>query len=230
MRCCKNGFDAFPRAAFDILLAVLTVLLTLAPAWADNAEIRNPQILASEEGYALSASLRIDFNDRLAEVAARGVTLYFVLEFELERPRWYWTDEVIARKRRVWRLSYHALTRQYRLSTGALHQSFATLEEALQRISRIANWTVVETALKPGDTFQAGLRFWLDISQLPKLFQLSVMPGREWEIDSGWLRWQFTVPSPPPSPASPPSATASPAAFQENTETTHPAVFVPETP
>ena len=44
---------------------------------------------------------------------------------------WYWFDEKTVVSRLQYRLTYHALSRQYRLWTGTLHQPFATLEEAL---------------------------------------------------------------------------------------------------
>ena len=81
---------------------------------------------------------------RLEEVVANGVPLYFRVEFELARRRWYWFDETTAVRRLQVRLSYHALSRQYRLSTGLLQQNFATLEEALNVLRRVRNWLVVE--------------------------------------------------------------------------------------
>ncbi|MDR2678161.1 MAG: DUF4390 domain-containing protein [Zoogloeaceae bacterium] len=183
------------RCLFALLL--LALLFGAPTARAEGASLQNLQLTPVEEGgYALSARIGLDFNERLADAVARGITLYFVLEFELHRPRWYWTDTVIARKRRVWRLAYHALTRQYRLSTGELHQSFATQEEALQQLVRVAQWPVVETALPADETLEARARFFLDRSQLPKPFQFSAMTSGEWEVDSGWQRWKFVSGSP----------------------------------
>ena len=64
----------------------------------------------------------------------QGVPLYFVSEFTLTRPRWYWLDEVVARSEQTTRLSYNALTRQYRITRGALFQNFASLDDALRII------------------------------------------------------------------------------------------------
>jgi hypothetical protein len=88
-------------------------------ALAGEVEIRDPQISLEEEGYVLAADFNLDFNARLEEAVTKGVILYFVTEFELTRPRWYWLDEKVASRTQTFRLSYHALTRQYRLSTGA---------------------------------------------------------------------------------------------------------------
>lgn len=197
MPFCKNWPERLP-----VWLLTCCLLLLSAGAWAASIDIRNPQLQASDEGYTLSADFRIDFSPRLEEAVAKGVALNFVLEFELERPRWYWMDEKVASRIQTWRLSYHALTRQYRLSTGTLHQSFASLSEALQMLSRVRRWLVIETPLKTGDTYQAALRLRLDISQLPKPFQVSALASRDWNLNSDWQGWQFVVP-PPFTPAPP---------------------------
>ena len=72
--------------------------------------------LASDaESYLLHADLQIGLNATLTEAVAKGIALYFVLECEILRPRWYWTDERLVVRERVYRLAFHALTRQYRL-------------------------------------------------------------------------------------------------------------------
>jgi len=67
------------------------------------------------ESYLLHADLQVSLNPTLAEAIAKGIALYFVLECEILRPRWYWTDERIVARERTYRLALHALTRQYRL-------------------------------------------------------------------------------------------------------------------
>ncbi|GHT94445.1 hypothetical protein AGMMS49545_15750 [Betaproteobacteria bacterium] len=191
-------------------LPVLAFCFYALTASAGGIDIRNSQLSPAEEGgYALSADFRIDFNPRLEEAVARGVPLTFVMEFELESPRWYWSDEVIAKDTQTWRLSYHALTRQYRLTTGSLHQSFGSLENALQALSHIRNRRVVGNNLKPGERYQANLRLRLDISQLPKPFQVSAFTNRDWNLDSEWVRWKFVAPSPAPLSTLPPENEAS---------------------
>src|SRR4029077_15379143 len=111
---------------------------------ADESEVSDARLSASEEGIALSADFAFELNARLAEVVTNGVPLYFVVEFELTRPRWYWFDEKAAAKRIQLRLSYHALSRHYRLSTGVLQQNYPTLAEALNVLRRVRNWHVVD--------------------------------------------------------------------------------------
>jgi hypothetical protein len=140
--------------------------------------------------------MAIDFSPRLEEAVSKGLALHFLAEFELSRPRWYWFDEKVVKTHQTWRLTYHALTRQYRLSTGALHQSFSSLDEALRVLSRLRNWQVLaaDRAL-PGESFDAALRMRLDTTQLPKPFQIEAISNRDWILSSDWKRWQFTVPT-----------------------------------
>ena len=93
------------------------------------------------------------------------------------------------------RLSYHALSRQYRLSTGLLQQNFPNLEEALNVLKRVRNWQVADRTVEFSDAdYEAALRMRLDTSLLPKPFQLSALTSRDLHLESGWER--FTVRSP----------------------------------
>jgi len=177
-----------------LLKAALAALLCAAAlaARAEDIEVRNVQLVAQEDGLALNADFAFDFSPRLAEMVANGVPLYFVVEFELTRPRWWWFDDKAAAKRMQLRLSYHALSRQYRLSTGLLQQQFATLEEALHVLRRVRNWPVVDRAVPLLDAnYEAALRMRLDITLLPKPFQLSALTSRELNLESGWKRFLF---------------------------------------
>lgn len=148
--------------------------------------------MSNEDGQQLQFEVIFELNPRLEEVVSRGVPLYFVAEFELTRPRWYWFDEELATRTLTYRLSYHALTRQYRLATGALYQNFPTLESALKTISRVRSWTVAERGvLKAGVDYQARLRFRLDLAQMPKPFQVSAIGDRDWKLATEWLRWTY---------------------------------------
>jgi hypothetical protein len=192
MRCCRKRLA---EALIVLLLALQAALVTAA-----EIDVRNVQLAAGDEGgFVLSADLAIDFSPRLEEAVSKGLALNFVAEFELSRPRWYWFDEKVVKAHQNWRLTYHALTRQYRLSTGVLHQSFSSLDEALRVLSRLRNWQVIERdRVVPAENFDAALRMRLDTTQLPKPFQLEALSNRDWVLSSEWKRWAFTVPPAPP--------------------------------
>lgn len=179
------------------LLALLLALPVLG--WAAEIEVVNPQITANDDGYVLSADFNFELSQRLEEAVTKGVVLHFVVDFELSRPRWYWLDEKLATRSQTFRLSYHALTRQYRLSTGVLHQSFPNLSDALLVLSHLRNWQVLEKgdkSVRPGDPYQAAVRLRLDITQLPRPFQISALGNKDWSLGSDWKSWLATLPAP----------------------------------
>lgn len=187
------------RIAFLARLALLIVSFAACAARADDIEVRHVSLRATEEGLVLDADFAFELTPRLAEVVANGVPLYFRVEFELIRRRWYWFDDTTAVRRLQVRLSYHALSRQYRLSTGLLQQNFATLEEALNVLKRVRNWLVVERSVSLSGDYEAALRMRHDVSLLPKPFQLSALTARDLHLDSAWHR--FTVRSLEQAPA-----------------------------
>lgn len=175
------------------------LLLAFVPflAWTAEIDINNPQISASDDGYVLSADFALELNQRLEEAVTKGLTLYFVADFELTKGRWYWLDEKLAVRSQTYRLSYHALTRQYRLSSGGgLHQSFGSLTEATATLSHLRNWVIVEKtdkSVRPGEPYQAALRLRLDITQLPKPFQITSLGNKDWSLSSDWKTWQVSL-------------------------------------
>jgi hypothetical protein len=190
------------------------LLLAAHPAPATEISVRNPQLVANDDGYALAADFNINFNSRLEETVNRGVVLYFAADFELTRSRWYWLDEQIIHRNRTFQLSYHALTRQYRLSTGGLHQSYATLDEALRVMSHLRNWQVLDKGdVKADQNYLASLRMRLDLTQMAKTFQVSALANKDWDLSSDWSRWNFSPAeaAPPTSAAVPPALPALPA-------------------
>lgn len=162
---------------------------------AADIAIQSAQLEASDDGFSLSANFSVSLNRRLEEAVSKGVVLYFAADFELTRARWYWFDEKVIRRGKVFQLSYHALTRQYRLSSGALHQSFASLDEALRVLSRLRHWQVVEKGeISSGVAYLASVRLRLDPSLMPKTFQVSALSNKDWTPASDWLHWTFQVP------------------------------------
>jgi hypothetical protein len=182
------------------LLAGLLLALALAgapTARASGIEIGRISIDGADDGYALNADFEIALNSNLENAIDKGVALYFVVDFELTRKRWYWFDEKGASRQLTLRLGYHALTRQYRVSSGALHQSFSTLADALRVLSRVRSWHVLDRGdVGNGGDYQAALRVRLDVTQLPKPFQVNALTSREWNLTSDWQRWPFKAAAP----------------------------------
>ncbi len=179
----------------NLLRLALALLLVWTPiAGADTIAARFAELRLEEDRYVLDADFDLTLNATLEEAIVRGVPLYFVVEFELQRPRWFWFDDTVVTNTLSYRLSYNALTRQYRLSTGgAFYQTLPTLEEAQRSIARVRGRGVIDkSALFKGARYEAAVRLRLDTTQLPKPFQISALTSRDWNLQSEWLRWSIT--------------------------------------
>lgn len=164
----------------------------LSTAHAGSIDPKSAVLAHDERGHALTAEFAIDLGPRLEEAVGRGVPLHFRFEFTLARKRWYWADEHVAGHVINYRLSYHALTRQYRLSLGGLHQNFDALDAALQVLERTGRLHVVDrAALIPGEPYVAAVRLSLDHTQLPKPLQIDALGDRDWRVEAKTLRWGF---------------------------------------
>lgn len=162
-------------------------------AHADGIAVKKATLAFEEDSYVLEGEFDIGLTPTLVEALNKGVSLYFLLEFELIRPRWYWLNEKIAGFHQRYRLTYNALTRQYRMGVGNLYQNFSTLSEALEVMSRVRRREELEPdAISKGVTYSASLRLRLDTTRLPKPFQINALGSREWNIGSDWYRWTVT--------------------------------------
>lgn len=178
-----------------LVLSCLTASLWLpfAPAaHGDTIAVKLAELHPEEDSYVLNAQFDVAFNPTLEEALQKGVPLYFVLEFELTRPRWYWLDEKLVQQSIQYRISYSPLTRQYRVATGLLGQQLASVEEVEHLLSRVASRPVIAIdALSKGVRYDAAIRLRLDVTQLPKPFQINALASRDWSLQSEWYRWSF---------------------------------------
>jgi hypothetical protein len=158
----------------------------------DTIAVKSAELRAEDENYVLNAQFDFAFNPTLEEALQKGVSLYFVLEFELTRPRWYWLDEKVVSESVQYRVSYAPLTRQYRVATGLLGQQLGSLEEVEHLLSRVVSRPVFPIdALQKGVRYDAAVRLRLDVTQLPKPFQINALASRDWSLQSEWYRWSF---------------------------------------
>jgi len=181
------------RRAAGVLAVLVGVLAALClPAHADTVAVKSAELRADEDAYVLNAEFELAFNPTLEEALQKGVPLYFVFEFEIVRPRRYWFDEKVLSFSTQYRVSYNALTRQYRLASGLLGQTFDGLDEVERFLSRVTSRPVARSdELAKGTRYEAAVRLRLDVNQLPKPFQLTALASREWSLQSDWYRWSF---------------------------------------
>ncbi len=146
------------------------------------------------DALLLNATFEFEMPQALEEAVQKGIALYFNIEFELFRKRWYWFDRRVASGTLTYRLSYSPLTRQYRLARGGLSQSFESLDEALALLKSVRNWKVADKGmLSPREEYDAQVRMRLDVNQLPKPFQVNAITSREWTLASDWREVPVTA-------------------------------------
>ena len=163
-------------------------------ARADIIGVKSAEVRVDEDDYVLNAEFDLVLNATLEEALHRGVPLYFIFEFEIARPRWYWFDEKLVSTTTNYRIAWNALTRQYRVSSGIYVQTLYSLEEVERFLSRVTSRPVARREdLAKGSRYEAALRLRLDVTQLPKPFQVDALASREWSLQSDWYRWTFVA-------------------------------------
>jgi hypothetical protein len=196
-RCWKNaqGMGLFRQAIERALSCALVCCALLAPAARSEApvtEITQLRLERTEEGVLLSASVKFELPAVIDDALAKGIPMFFAAEATLLRDRWYWYDKQVAATARHMRLSYQPLTRRWRLVVSsmpignsglAFGQTFETREEAMAAVQRISHWKIAEaTDVDPDERYNVDFRFRLDVSQLPRPFQIGAVGHADWNI------------------------------------------------
>lgn len=196
MRCWKRlGLEV---AVTWWCLAVLTWLPT--SLWAQGSgntvEISALQLTRGAAGVLLSASVHFELPSVVEDALLKGIPMVFVAEAEISRTRWYWADKRVASSARHMRLSFSTLTRRWRLSistapnanaglVGSLNQNFDTLSDAIAAIQRLSRWKIADDAdIDPDARHSLSFAFRLDVTQLPRLFQIGALGQTDWLLSA----------------------------------------------
>ena len=176
-----------------IFLCLMALIVFSTTAHAEGIKIKSFELERVDSDWLLNASFQIELSPGLENTVQKGVVLYFQTDFELTRARWYWFDEKPVVAQRQTRLSYQPLTQQYRIASDGFTFSAKTISEALQAVGTIGGWRVIDNEqLDPNKAYTASLHMALDLSKLPKPFQVNALNNRDWNISSDWLRIPFS--------------------------------------
>ena len=174
-----------------LFLMVLGIFSTTVSA--EGIKIKSFELEKADNDWLLNATFQIELSPGLEDAVQKGVVLYFQTEFDLMRSRWYWFDEKSVLVQRQTRLSYQPLTQQYRIASEGFTFSAKTMSEALQAVGSIGGWRVIDgTQLDSSKSYTASMRMSLDLSKLPKPFQVNALNNREWNVSSDWYRFLFS--------------------------------------
>jgi len=192
--CWKSaGFDLWRTGRW--LLGAW--LLVCAPVWAQttSAELTEFKVERQDGSLLLSAQFKLELGPAVEDALVKGLAVHFVAEAEVMRDRWYWYDKKLGTVARYYRLAFQPLTRRWRLNvasepiahsgvTSSLSQSFDTLQDALNVVRRQTGWKVADMADVDPDARQyVAYRFRLDVSQLPRPFQIAAGNQVDWRLD-----------------------------------------------
>ena len=179
--------------------ACLTALLlwgSLTQVHADTVipDISSMQLTRTDEGLFLSANLQFELPGQVEDALRQGIPMYFVADAQVQRERWYWSDQQLGVATRYFRLTHQPLTRRWRLhisntaftssGTGlALGQTYEQLEDAVAAIQRINRWKILEPAqLSATSGVSVQLRFRVDLSSLPRPLQIGALGRSGWNL------------------------------------------------
>jgi hypothetical protein len=157
-------------------------------------DVQQLRLEREDDGLFLSAMLRFELPPLVEDTLRRGVPVFFVAEAEVLRDRWYWSDQVVAASARYLRLAYQPLVRRWRLHVSptpigngglgvSLAQNFDELGDAMAAVQRLARWRIADLAQLDADgRYTVDFRFRLDVSQLPRPFQIGIAGRADWSM------------------------------------------------
>jgi hypothetical protein len=159
------------------------------------AELSQLSLQRTEEGVFLSSTVQFEPAAAVEEALLRSVPIYFVVQADVLRERWYWADKKVASASRTFRLAYQPLTRRWRVSVAsgagpatsqqyALHQNYDSLAQAIGSVTRVSRWKVADAArVEMGADHYLEFQFKLDLALLPRPFQLGMKSQADWNIE-----------------------------------------------
>jgi hypothetical protein len=177
------------------VMLTCVLLLPLSAAYAQSAaEISQLHIERTEDEIQLSAQLHFDLPAVVEDALLKGIPMVFVMGADAMRERWYWYDKKVTSTERYMRLAYQPLTRRWRLNVSsgpgaaatvglALNQSYDSLSGALAAIKRVSKWKIADMAeFDASVRYRVEFRFKLDLTQLPRPFQIGALGQTDWDI------------------------------------------------
>lgn len=192
----RTAPPAAPARRRALALAAGLAILAAFPsprARADVIPVKSAEMRVEDGEILLNAEFEFALNPTLEEALQKGIPLYFVLEIEIARPRWYWLDEKVQSSTTTWRVSYAPLSQQYRVASGLYSQTLGSIAEVERLVGRVTSRPIARaTDFARGARYEAAVRLRLDVNQLPKPFQVNALASREWQLASDWKRFAFT--------------------------------------
>ena len=183
-----------PRLQHWLAALLLSCVFGMVRAESTAGSVPQLKLERQDDALVLSVQLDLELPFVVEDALLKGIPVYFVASAEVMRERWYWTNKRVASAQRHIRLSYHPLTRRWRINSGpgelsdtsqglTLNQSFETLADAMRTIRRISYWKIADlAAIEAGGRHVVEFSFQLDAAQLPRPLQMGTQGLSDWQI------------------------------------------------
>ena len=172
--------------------------LAIPQAWgqAPSVTINDFRLYRQDERLVLGTNVALSLPSTVESTLQKGVPLYFLMEVELTKDRWYWWDKRVTTSVRHIRLLYQPITRQWRINISAenarpsdtgmtLSQTFDRFDDALNAVGRVRAWPVVAVSdLDPEARYVLTYKFQLDTAVLPKPLQIGLIGESDWNVSA----------------------------------------------
>ena len=193
--CFKStALDAFVRQLAALLACAF---LLLGSQTCRAAELTQFSVERGDDGVYLSTVVQFDLPAVVEDALLKGIAMFFVAQTDVYLSRWYWADKRVANATRTIRLAYQPLTRRWRVNIvsglinnsaglrATLNQNYDTLPEALSAVQRLSRWRIADNSeVEPDVAHKLEFSFSLDLSQLPRPFQIGVAGQKDWTISA----------------------------------------------
>lgn len=208
MLCWTRQFSATRLTVVALLAASALLVSVCAQAAAYDVTLQR-----DGDGLYINVSSSWQPSSSVIDALRRGIPMNFIMQAQVLKPRWYWWDKSVHTTTRSSRVAYQPLTRQWRISAStvssdevvgltALHQHVDTLDTALALISRVKHWRIASASMlgdaqgaKEASDIQVRFTFKLDLSALPRPFQIGVTDNPDWSLNIDTLQDVPALPS-----------------------------------
>lgn len=174
----------------NISVAIALLVMPLLAQAAFSVQNAKPEF--RDGRLYVTADLDLGLNEKVEEALGKGIPLNILIEVRLKRPRSVLWDEIIGEWTMIRKISYHALSSQYLVSTVGQEQveSFTSLAQALRSTGTLIDQEFPMNHF-PGknENYVLAMRTSLDIESLPAPLRPVAYTSMDWRLNSGWTEW-----------------------------------------
>ena len=185
---------------FGVALALLALLNATPEAWGAGPldgefQVTSAFVVLDHGVLQLNAQIQYPKNSRIRSALQDGVTLVFDVDITISRPRRLWFNATVLDTTFRHELTYHAVTDRYvlRADAGEQQESFATLDEALDRLGNISDLPILVQSQLGDGPWQLAVRASVRRGSMPDALRALVFWSNDWHRTSDWYTWMLTL-------------------------------------